>query len=1004
MKQFTLPLLLVLISSWHTFGANYYFSTATGDDNRSATLARNPMTPWKSLSKLNSFFSQLQPGDSVLLKRGEVYFGAIQMTKDGTESRPIVIGAYGSGERPVISGFTTVASWTSMGGGIYESQALTTTPNLNLVVINGVNYAMGRYPNETAPNKGYLNFESHGNNYIIDNQLSSAINWKNAELVIRTTRWTIERLPITAHSRKQLNYGASLRNGLTDKYGYFIQNSLKTLDKYGEWYYNPSTKKLSVYLGNIPTANVKVQVGTVNLLVEPKANNLVLDNLTLTGANQYAVYNEWINLRNLKIKNSQILFSGIDAIKLSQRLNFVLENCTISNTNSKAVNLNYNCIRPTVRNNTITNTGVFPGMIWDGQTYAVVSNAKGLTAEYNTIINSGYVGIRFTADSNLVKNNYIDGFCKVLDDGAGIYTWTGGANTAYYKRSIIGNIILNGYGAPEATDRPDYFAAEGIYLDDNATNIEISGNSVAHCKNYGIFVHNAQNLQIINNTFFNNGAQFASIHDPLGNPVSGLNIANNKFFSKSANQVVALLRSSDNDFQNVGTFSGNYYARPLDDNMTIFTENYKTNTTQWYNFSKWQSTMGKSKEAGASPVKLKAYTISSIDLNKNKYPNKGFESGVSGLFCWSPTGDCYTTWTTTSPLDNRAIKVNGTNYGQFSLEVGSIDRNKQYILRFSVIGERESDLNVYLIQSNTPWGTLSNSQAIKITTTRTDYEVLFANPTSEAVTSVMFQSVNGAFGYWLDNVGLYEATTTPTNPDNFIRFEFNPTKTDKTIQLEAPYYDVKKTLYSGSIVLKPFESIVLIKDVKNLPNTSSILKNFRSSLENCQVKLFWNFEVDDQFSLFELEKSANGNTFTRIATINKLGGAGLQSYQFLDTDIGDQNYYRLKKVNLDGSFSYSDIIEEQTDCNKQSFWQIYPNLLNTGNAGFSIDLFTKEIEIHFTIVDQLGRKVKSFDAETKVGWNKLSWNIDDLASGMYFLHRSDASVNKTLPFIVSKNF
>lgn len=80
------------------------------------------------------------------------------------------------------------------------------------------------------------------------------------------------------------------------------------------------------------------------------------------------------------------------------------------------------------------------------------------------------------------------------------------------------------------------------------------------------------------------------------------------------------------------------------------------------------------------------------------------------------------------------------------------------------------------------------------------------------------------------------------------------------------------------------------------------------------------------------------------------------------------------------------------------------NLLNTGNAGFSIDLFTKEIEIHFTIVDQLGRKVKSFDAETKVGWNKLSWNIDDLASGMYFLHRSDASVNKTLPFIVSKNF
>jgi parallel beta-helix repeat protein len=1004
MKQFTLPLVLILISSWHAIGANYYFSTTQGDDSRSTTLARSSKTPWKTLSKLNSFFSQLQPGDSVLFKRGEVFFGSIQMTKDGTEASPIVIGAYGSGERPVISGFTNVTTWTSLGGGIYESQVLTTEPNVNLVVINGVNYAMGRYPNETAANKGYLNFESHGDNYIIDNQLTSVTNWKSAELVIRTTRWTIERLPITAHSRKQLNFGSSLRNGLTDGYGYFIQNHLKTLDKYGEWYYNPTTKKLSVYLGNVSTANVKVQVGTVNLLVEPKANNLVLDNLTLTGANQYAIYNEWINVRNLKIVNSQILFTGIDAIRLSQRLNFVLENCTISNTNSKAVNLNYNCIRPIVRNNTITNTGVLPGMIWDGQTYGVVSNAKGLIAEYNTIINSGYVGIRFTADSNLVKNNYVDGFCKVLDDGAGIYTWTGGQNTQYYKRSIIGNIIVNGIGAPEATNQPDYFAAEGIYLDDNATNIEISGNSVAHCRNNGILIHNAQNLQIANNTFFNNSVQFTTIHDQLGNPISGLSITNNKFFSKNADQVVALLRSSDNDFQNVGTFSGNYYARPLDDNMTIYTENYMTNTKQWYNFPNWQASMGKNKEAGASPVKLNAYSITSIDLKNSKYPNKGFESGISGLYCWSPTNDCFTTWTTTSPLDNRAIKITGSNYGQFSLSVGAVDRAKQYILRFTVIGERQSDLNVYLMQSNSPWGTISNIQAVKVTTTKTDYEVLLTSTTTEAATIVMFQSVNGKFGYWLDNVALYEATTAPTNPDNFIRFEYNPTKTDKTIQLDAPYYDVKKTLYTGTVVLKPFESIVLVKDVKNLPSSSNTLKNFRSSLEECQVKLFWNFEVDDKFSLFEVEKSDDGNTFTKIATITKLNGSGLQSYQYLDANIGDINYYRLKRVDLDGNFTYSDVVEEQTDCNRQSFWQIYPNLINTGNGGFSIDLFTKEALINFTIVDQLGRLVKSFKAETKAGWNKLSWNIDDLSSGMYYLHRSDVLLNRVLPFIVSKNF
>jgi parallel beta-helix repeat protein len=1003
MKQFTLPLLLIFSCFWRSNAANYYFSTTEGDDSRSTLLARNSKTPWKTTSKLNAFFSQLQPGDSVLFKRGEVFFGAIQMTKAGTDTRPIVLGAYGKGERPVISGFTTVSNWKSIGGGIYESPVLTTTPNLNLVVINGVNYPMGRYPNENAANKGYLNFESNGAGYIVDNQLSAAVNWKGAELVIRTTRWTIERLPITAHSRKQLNYGSSLRNALTNGYGYFIQNHLKTLDRFGEWFYDATTKKLYVFLGNTPTTNVTVQVGTINLLVEPRASNLVIDNLKLTGANQYAVYNEWVNLSNLRIKNTQIDFSGIDAIKLSQRLNFVLENCSIANSNSKAVNLNYNVIRPTIRNNNISNTGIFPGMIVDGQTYAIVSNAKGLVAEYNNIINSGYVGIRFTADSNLVKNNYIDKFCTVLDDGAGIYTWTGGQNTTYNKRSIIGNIIVNGIGAPEATNQPSFFAAEGIYLDDNATNVEISGNSVAHCANNGIYIHNSRNLKVLNNTFFNNGVQFLTVHDDLGQAISNLTIANNKFFSKKTDQINALMKSKLSDFQSIGTFSGNYYARPLDDNMTIYTENYKANTTQWYDFKSWQATMAKNKDAGTSPVKLPAYTLTSLDDDHNKYANKGFETGVSGLYCWSPTNDCYTTWTTTSPLSGRAIKISGSNYGQFSLGIGSIDRTKNYILRFSIIGERESDLNVYLIQSNSPWQTISTVKAIKISPIKTNYEVLFSNPVSEAVASIMFQSVNGKFGYWLDDVGLYEATFSPTNPDDYIRFEYNPTTKDKTITLETNYLDVKKTPYSGTIVLKPFESIVLVKDVKNLPNTSGALNSFQSQLEECKIQLNWAFVIDENFSHFELERSKDGVVFNRLTNIKKKEGLGLQSFQYQDTEIGAINYYRLKRVYLDGKFTYSEVLQEQTDCKSQNSWQIYPTLLHAGNAELTIDLFTNESSLLFSVIDQFGRKIKSFQTETLAGWNKLNWNIDDLPIGMYYLYRSDILTTRALPFIVSKN-
>ena len=100
-----------LLISVNSLGRNFYFSTNTGDDSRSMTQAQSPSTPWKTISKLNSFFSSLLPGDSVLFKRGEVFYGSIYLTKSGTASQPIVIGAYGTGVKPVISGFTAITSW-----------------------------------------------------------------------------------------------------------------------------------------------------------------------------------------------------------------------------------------------------------------------------------------------------------------------------------------------------------------------------------------------------------------------------------------------------------------------------------------------------------------------------------------------------------------------------------------------------------------------------------------------------------------------------------------------------------------------------------------------------------------------------------------------------------------------------------------------------------------------------------------------------------------------------
>jgi parallel beta-helix repeat protein len=927
MRQFTLSSLLLLWCSLQCLASNYYLSTAQGDDSRSPLEARNPQTPWRTTTKLNAFFAELQPGDSILFKRGEVFFGTIQTSKSGSPLSPIVLGAYGQGEKPVISGFTTISNWKSIGGGIYESPVLANQSAVNLVVINGINQAVGRYPNANAVNKGYLNFESHGSNFIVDNQLSTSINWSNAELVLRSTRYTIDKVKITSHSKKQLNFSTAVPNGLMDGYGYFVQNHLKTLDKFGEWFYNPSTKKLNVFLGSNNAANFKVEVGTIDVLIEPRTSNLVIDNLTIRGANRYGVFCDWSNLHNLKITNSQILYSGIDAIQLSGRSNFVLENCSINYSNSKAVNLNYNNPHAVLKNNSIRNSGIYPGMIL-GQGYGIVSYTKGLVAQNNTIINTGYAGIRFFGDSNLLKNNLIDTFCTILDDGAGIYTWTGGNNTLFFKRSIVGNIVLNGLAAPEGTNEPNYLPAEGIYLDDNSTNVEVFDNTVANCKSNGIFIHNSRSLQIQNNVLFNNGIQLMTVHDQLAGPVLDLTVTDNQFFSKKEEQLNTYYKSLTNDFTSLGNFSGNYYARPFDDDLTIISEydDYQGNRKKrFYDVKSPQMVTGSNQEAGGSPLKIKPYKVLSVNESLNKYPNGGFETSPINVYCWSADGACRTTWTTTSGLDQRAMKITGSTSGLLALECGAVTKTKQYILRFSAIGQVETHIEVFLRQIGSPWKTLSSIKTIRITPTRSEYEVLFSFPVSETAACIMFQAASDNFSYWLDNVKLMEASASMVNPDDQIRFEYNPSLANKTIQLGANYLDVEKRTYSGELVLRPFESIVLVKAPQPIP-----------------------IPVSTEPTL---------------------------SSHFLSPADGSK-------------------------------WVIYPNVLSKEQSALSIKMYTERPKVTFTIIDQLGRIIKTIQAETVLGWNLINWDLPaDVASGTYYLVHSDSQQKEVLPFmVVNSNF
>lgn len=103
-------IILWIFFTTSAFSTNYYFSESLGNDSWSGTLAipNNNRTdgPKRSLTALNSLMNNVaKPGDSIFLRRGDRWTGSTGITigaAQGTPSNYIFIGAYGTGNKPVI--------------------------------------------------------------------------------------------------------------------------------------------------------------------------------------------------------------------------------------------------------------------------------------------------------------------------------------------------------------------------------------------------------------------------------------------------------------------------------------------------------------------------------------------------------------------------------------------------------------------------------------------------------------------------------------------------------------------------------------------------------------------------------------------------------------------------------------------------------------------------------------------------------------------------------------
>jgi hypothetical protein len=204
--------------------------------------------------------------------------------------------------------------------------------------------------------------------------------------------------------------------------------------------------------------------------------------------------------------------------------------------------------------------------------------------------------------------------------------------------------------------------------------------------------------------------------------------------------------------------------------------------------------------------------------------------------------------------------------------------------------------------------------------------------------------------------------------------------------------------------LEDIQIPVITEDPANAPLPVE-LASFIAAFNNLEVMLSWKTETEVNNFGFNVERRINDGDWDSIVFIEGHGNSNSpKDYSYTDKDLfagGSKFQYRLKQVDNDGQFEYSDVVEVEVVPDQYELSQNYPNPFNPSTTiRFSLP---KETQLKINLYNMLGELVETIAEGTyETGYYKVTFNASNLPSGAYVYRIESSDFIQTKKMVLIK--